>query len=234
MTRRQPPAARRKAILDAAASLLVANGLAGTSVDAVAQRAGIAKGTVYLYFESRSDLLAALRSRYAEGLADRARSILEHADPADPGSVTDTFERLAAELLDYVHANQRLYHVLFHEAPGHQEQAREPLRHLVAGLLSQAMDQGALTPTDAGVLAGFLLDGAARGDAAPGPPRPAARAGQRRRNPPPPPRPGPPGTAHIHAWSGPALTTSRRRARSSRFRVGPCSGLRSARNWPDV
>ena len=159
MTRRQPPATRRKAILDAAASLLVANGLAGTSVDAVAQRAGIAKGTVYLYFESRSDLLAALRSRYAEGLADRARSILEHADPADPGSVTDTFERLAAELLDYVHANQRLYHVLFHEAPGHQEQAREPLRHLVAGLLSQAMDQGALTPTEAGVLAGFLLDG---------------------------------------------------------------------------
>jgi len=159
MTRRQPPAARRKAILDAAASLLVANGLAGTSVDAVAQRAGIAKGTVYLYFASRSDLLAALRSRYAEGLADRAGSILEHADPADPGSVTDAFERLAAELLDYVHANQRLYHVLFHEAPGHQEQAREPLRHLVAGLLSQAMDQGALTPTDAGVLAGFLLDG---------------------------------------------------------------------------
>jgi len=159
MTRRQPPAARRKAILDAAASLLVANGLAGTSVDAVAQRAGIAKGTVYLYFASWSDLLAALRGRYAEGLADRAGSILEHADPADPGSVTDTFERLAAELLDYVHANQRLYHVLFHEAPGHQEQAREPLRHLVAGLLSQAMDQGALTPTDAGVLAGFLLDG---------------------------------------------------------------------------
>ena len=159
MTRRQPPATRRKAILDAAASLLVANGLAGTSVDAVAQRAGIAKGTVYLYFASRSDLLAALRSRYAEGLADRAGSILEHADPADPGSVTDAFERLAAELLDYVHANQRLYHVLFHEAPGHQEQAREPLRHLVAGLLSQAMDQGALTPTDAGVLAGFLLDG---------------------------------------------------------------------------
>ena len=159
MTRRQPPATRRKAILDAAASLLVANGLAATSVDAVAQRAGIAKGTVYLYFESRSDLLAALRSRYAEGLADRARSILEHADPADPGSVTDTFERLAAELLDYVHANQRLYHVLFHQAPGHHEHAGDPLQHLAAGLLSQAMDQGALTPTDAGVLARFLLDG---------------------------------------------------------------------------
>ena len=102
---------RRQAILDAAASLLVTNGLAATSVDAVAQRAGIAKGTVYLYSASRSDLLAALRSRYAQGLADRAGSILEHADPADPGSVTGTLDRLAAELLDYVHASQRLYHV---------------------------------------------------------------------------------------------------------------------------
>jgi TetR/AcrR family transcriptional regulator, transcriptional repressor for nem operon len=159
MTRRQPAATRRQAILDAAASLLVTNGLAGTSVDAVAQRAGIAKGTVYLYFASRSDLLAALRNRYAQRLADRARSVLDHADPADPGSVTGAFDRLATELLGYVHTNQRLYHVLFHEAPGHPEQAGEPLRHLVADLLSQAMDQGALTPTDTGVLARFLLDG---------------------------------------------------------------------------
>ena len=159
MTRRQPPATRRQAILDAAASLLVTSGLAGTSVDAVAQHAGIAKGTVYLYFASRSDLLAALRSRYAQGLADRAGSILGDADPADPDSVTRAFDRLAAELLDYVHANQRLYHVLFHEAPGHREQVMEPLRHLVARLLSQAMDQGALTRTDTDLLARFLLDG---------------------------------------------------------------------------
>ena len=59
--------------------------------------------------------------------------------------MTRAFDRLSAELLDYVHANQRLYHVLFPEAPGHREQAMEPLRHLVARLLSQAMDQGALT-----------------------------------------------------------------------------------------
>ena len=159
MTRRQPPATRRRAILDAAASLLVTNGLAATSVDAVARRAGIAKGTVYLYFASRSDLLAALRSRYAQGLADRTESILEHADPADPGSVTCAFDRLAAELLDYVHANQRIYHVLFHEAPGHQEQTMDPLRHLIGRLLSQAMNQGALAPTDPDLLARFLLDG---------------------------------------------------------------------------
>ena len=65
MTRRLPPETRRQQILDAAASLLLDNGLAGTSVDAVAQRAGIAKGTVYLYFASWQDLLGELRARYA-------------------------------------------------------------------------------------------------------------------------------------------------------------------------
>ena len=80
-------------------------------------------------------------------------------DPTDPGSVTRAFDRLAAELLDYVHANQRLYHVLFHDVPGHREQAIEPLRHLVARLLSQAMDQGALTRADTDLLARFVLDG---------------------------------------------------------------------------
>ena len=120
---------------------------------------GDRQGNVYLYFASRSDLLAALRGRYAKGLADRAGSILGHADPADPGSVTGAFDRLAAELLGYVHAYQRLYHVLFHEAPGHREQILDPLQYLIARLLSQATDQSALTPTDPGVLARFLLDG---------------------------------------------------------------------------
>ena len=159
MTRRQPPEIRRQQILDAAASLLLENGLAGTSVDAVARRAGIAKGTVYLYFPSWQDLLGALRARYADGLAGRAEAALGHADPADPGSVTGAFERLAGELAGYVQANRRLYHVLFQEAGGHEEHTMGQLGHLVCCLLTEAMDQGALTPTDPGLLARFLLDG---------------------------------------------------------------------------
>jgi AcrR family transcriptional regulator len=159
MTRRLPPETRRQQILDAAASLLLDNGLAGTSVDAVAQRAGIAKGTVYLYFASWQDLLGELRARYAHGLAGRAEAALGHADPADPGSVAGAFERLAAELADYVQVNRRLYHILFQEAGGHEGHAMALLDHLVRRLLTEAMDQGALTPADPGLLARFLLAG---------------------------------------------------------------------------
>jgi AcrR family transcriptional regulator len=159
MTRRQPPEARRRQILDAATALLLDHGLAGTSVDAVARRAGIAKGTVYLYFPSWQDLLGALRARYADGLAGRAEAALGHADPADPGSVVGAFERLAGELLSYAQVNRRLYHILFQEAGGHEGHTVGQLGHLVCCLLSEAMDQGALTPTDPELLARFLLDG---------------------------------------------------------------------------
>lgn len=159
MTRQQPADARRQAILDGAASLLVENGLPGTSVDAVARSAGIAKGTVYLYFASRSDLLAALRARYAEDLASRAESILKRAKPGDASSVTRAFQRLAAELLDHMLASQRLYHILFREAGVSEEETMAPLRHLVLDTLRQAMEQGALRPMDPEVLMRFLLDG---------------------------------------------------------------------------
>jgi AcrR family transcriptional regulator len=159
MTRRQPPEARRQQILDAATVLLLDNGLAGTSVDAVARRAGIAKGTVYLYFPSWQDLLGALRARYADGLAGRAEAVFVRADPADPDSVTGAFDRLAGELLGYVQANRRLYHILFREAGGHEGHTMGQLHHLVCCFLTEAMDQGALTPTDPELLARFLLDG---------------------------------------------------------------------------
>lgn len=48
---------KRARILQAASDLFVELGYRKTSVDKVARRAGIAKGTVYLYFRSKVDLL---------------------------------------------------------------------------------------------------------------------------------------------------------------------------------
>lgn len=51
------------AILDAAESLFVRFGYRKTSVDDVAREAGIAKGTVYLYFAGKEPLFRAMLSR---------------------------------------------------------------------------------------------------------------------------------------------------------------------------
>ena len=51
---------RREAILDAARDVFFAKSLHSATVDDVAAQAQIAKGTVYLYFSSKEELVAGL------------------------------------------------------------------------------------------------------------------------------------------------------------------------------
>jgi len=52
-----PKDRKRKRILEAATELFIRQGYRKTSVDEVALEAGVAKGTVYLYYKTKSDLL---------------------------------------------------------------------------------------------------------------------------------------------------------------------------------
>ena len=59
--------AKRSAILQAAASLFLARGLQGTSMDAVAREARVSKQTVYSHFENKDDLFrACIRCKIGE------------------------------------------------------------------------------------------------------------------------------------------------------------------------
>src|SRR5262249_18040312 len=51
---------RRDAILAAALEEFSANGFSGTRLDDVAERAGVAKGTIYLYFHDKENLFQEL------------------------------------------------------------------------------------------------------------------------------------------------------------------------------
>jgi AcrR family transcriptional regulator len=158
MTKQQPADVRRRRILDAAASLLIKRGLAETTMEAVAEAAGIAKGTVYLYFRSRSELLAGLRRRYAETLARRATSILP-SEASSAASLVAAYERLVSDLTAFLLANRLLHHVLFQEAGVSEEETLQPLRNLIRNSLQRAMDDNLIEAMDADILMRFLLDG---------------------------------------------------------------------------
>ncbi|MFI9388993.1 TetR/AcrR family transcriptional regulator [Kutzneria sp. NPDC052558] len=69
-------------ILDAAEELLVSYGYRRITVDEVARKAGVGKGTVYLYWPSKLDLFGAVLTRDAARLvADQLAAML--ADPAE-------------------------------------------------------------------------------------------------------------------------------------------------------
>jgi AcrR family transcriptional regulator len=69
--------AKLEAILDAALDAFVENGFADTRLDDIAARAGVAKGTIYLYFASKEALFEALiRSGIAAPIAAFEEKIL--------------------------------------------------------------------------------------------------------------------------------------------------------------
>jgi AcrR family transcriptional regulator len=91
---------KRDRILDAAQELFVRYGVKRTSIDDVAREAGIAKGTVYLSFESKAELFAAIADRLcASTFADVQRIALE---------TTPLTKRLVGILDRYIGATHRL------------------------------------------------------------------------------------------------------------------------------
>lgn len=66
----------RELIMDAATELFAARGVTSTSIDDIAEKAGIAKGSIYYNFESKAGLVEAIMARSSDLLStalDQAR-----------------------------------------------------------------------------------------------------------------------------------------------------------------
>ena len=85
------PARRRGDLLDAAARLFAADGVDATSVAAIAEAAGVAKGSFYRYFESREELVAALKERFVDDLLTEVSGFAERVGLDDWWALCDEF-----------------------------------------------------------------------------------------------------------------------------------------------
>ncbi|MGP3956923.1 TetR/AcrR family transcriptional regulator [Nonomuraea sp. 3N208] len=83
---------RAHRILDAAAELILRWGYDKTTIDDVAKRAGVAKGTIYLHWKTRDELFAALLRR------ERVR-MLEDVRASEPATVSELFGRFVSVAL---------------------------------------------------------------------------------------------------------------------------------------
>jgi AcrR family transcriptional regulator len=74
---------RRGQILEAARGRFLAAGLKGTTVSQIAQAAGVAKGTVYLYFESKDAVLHQILSDDLDRLREETLPAIEADAPLE-------------------------------------------------------------------------------------------------------------------------------------------------------
>jgi len=70
----------REKILNAAHSLILDNGFAGTTIDAVIKKTGVSKGAFFHHFSSKDELGRILVQRYADGDAKHLEDTLDKAE----------------------------------------------------------------------------------------------------------------------------------------------------------
>ncbi len=97
----------RKLILDAAQSIIEANGLAGLSAREIARRIGYSPGTIYNMFDNLDDVVLHVEARVLDALDAKLAAM-----PTD-GDELDGVRRLAHTYLDFTRENRRLWNLLF-------------------------------------------------------------------------------------------------------------------------
>src|SRR5712671_3792377 len=150
-------AARHDAILAAARDAAAEGGMAAVQIAPVAQRAGIAAGTVYRYFPSKTDLVAALTA----ALSQREMAALAAAAGAAPGPLS----ALAAAITTFAAralAGRRLAYALLAEPVEPEvDAARATYRRAFAAelerLIRKALAGGHLPDQDAALTAAALV-----------------------------------------------------------------------------
>jgi len=102
---------RCREILEAACKVFARKGFSGATVDEIAEAAGLAKGTVYLYFRSKREIYLAALKRGFTGLIDETRRNMEAAPTtaAKLKAFITTRLRYAEENRDFV----AIYHAEF-------------------------------------------------------------------------------------------------------------------------
>jgi AcrR family transcriptional regulator len=156
--RTKPPEVRREEIMDAAQDLFLKQGVGPTTIDHVASAADIAKGTVYLHFTSKQDLLVALGARFAEKhLAHIEAAIAAKSEQDWTGKLAAWAGACVGFYLDTI----ELHDMLFHEAraPTREGLADNVIIDHLEALLRAGHAAGVWSVDDARFTAVFLFNG---------------------------------------------------------------------------
>lgn len=154
--RTKPPEIRREELMDAAQTLFLQKGFAATSVAEIVKAADVAKGTFYLYFQTKEDVLNALQERFVE----RFCQTLDEAFSRSVGSdwLTRLDEWMAACVAFYL-ANVEFHDLVFHQFPWSRGQLQKanPIVDKLTGLLEAGVTDGAFDISDAKLTAVMLF-----------------------------------------------------------------------------
>src|SRR3954470_19985654 len=155
--------ARHDAIVDAARDAATAGGMAAIQIAPVAERAGVAAGTVYRYFPAKIDLVGAL----VEAVAEREIEAVRRAADAAPGPLSALVAAVATFATRALRQRRLAWAMIAEPVDTEVDQFRQNYRKVLIGKIEAriraAIEGKHLPEQDAGLAAaavvGAMLEG---------------------------------------------------------------------------
>ena len=158
---------RTREILDAARRLLQSRGVESVTMEEIAAAAGVAKGTIYLYFQGKEDLIQDLITQVGEQMLADIEAIVQGS-----GTPLEKIQQVASLLLDYLMRERALFPAyardLLRGGRGtattywqHLQEMEEKFVTMVTRLFADGIEAGQFIPADPRLLT-FLLRGMVR------------------------------------------------------------------------
>jgi AcrR family transcriptional regulator len=156
---------RRERILNAARDAFFEEGLRHATVDSIAQRAEVAKGTVYLYFRTKETIIAHL---LLEGLDDLGQRLETAYDESAPRSAEDRLRRLGCAYFNFCQEEPDYFRLMMAFDRGHFQESVSPdvyglilhrsMRglHWVVRAIEHGIAQHEFAPNDPKYIAGMF------------------------------------------------------------------------------
>lgn len=153
---------RRREILDAASELAREVGFSHLTMEKVAEKAGISKGTIYTYFKDKKELLRML-------MREAAGDFLKELDEASSASgtirerltlvaeVMDEFSREHKELLLYLHQPTEIGNEIHRSECSEGMKTFLKMHSVVAKILKEGIAKGEIVKSDPDLMSFLFL-----------------------------------------------------------------------------
>lgn len=141
---------KRTEILESAAKLFSESGFERTTVDEIAAKANVGKGTIYLYFQNKEDIFLAIMEEGLAKLINLFKLITES------GSFIQQMREIIMTHFKFIEDNQDFYKILLKEQVGlnlHHENTEnnltclhQSLYELITNFIRKGMKEGYVKP----------------------------------------------------------------------------------------
>ena len=146
--------------------VIARKGMAAATMQEIADEAGVAKGTIYLYFRDREDVV---EKAFENAMGDLHKRVDEALEA--PGTFEQKLRAVLSAQISFFQTNREFFrlYISLRYPEGNAQQQRRQKRHCqpqyksrverIAVMLQEAMDRGEIRRTDPMRLALFIIEG---------------------------------------------------------------------------